>query len=334
MITNHHLAKIGSMSSSVNHIHQKIREVYDRRKLQGEDGIEHNLRPGAVSLERGEFLSKVVAEAGAVQTLETGCGSGLSALFILEATMRGGATKPSHVIMDPDQDSFFHGVGTRLLKDTQVWDYVEFHQERSQIVMPQLIADHRTLDAVFIDGDHRFDGAFCDAYFTHRLLKPGGILVIDDVWMDAVYLVCHFLEESYRYENIGELRIGYSSAGADATIDESFTYGKAKDRPSIRAYRKPLVDIAEDDSFNLPFTPAHGRIPIDVVKRRVSHLSREALVELSKGERRNARELLLRALHFQPTRVKTYLRLARTYLPSRLGRALGGKTHRSGDSHL
>ena len=88
-------------------------------------------------------------------------------------------------------------------------------------MISRLIGEGRALDAIFIDGDHRFDGAFCDAYFAHRLLKPGGILVIDDVWMDAVYLVCHFLEESYRYENCGELRSAYSSAGADARIDDS-----------------------------------------------------------------------------------------------------------------
>jgi predicted O-methyltransferase YrrM len=318
------------VSADVSAIHDRILKTYQTRTLVGEDGVEHKLRPGAVSLERGEFLGQMISRAGALRTLETGCGSGLSALFILQATLKNGAGVGSHVIMDPDQDSFFHGVGTRLIKNAGAWDKVAFYQERSQIVMPRLWADGQIFDAIFIDGDHRFDGAFCDAYFAHRLLKPGGILIIDDIWMDAVYLVCHFMEETYRYLSIGELQEGYSSAGADAQIDESFTYGRAKNRPSIRAYQKPLVDVAQDDSFNLSFAPLRGEIPEDVVRRRVSELSREALVELSKGQPQNARRLLIRALRFEPTRLKTYLRLSRTFLPSSVARALGGKTHRTG----
>jgi predicted O-methyltransferase YrrM len=321
------------MNSSAAAIQEHILRAYQTRTLMGEDGAEHKLRPGAVSLERGEFLSQMISRAKAVRTLETGCGSGLSALSILRATVPNGAGPGGHVIMDPEQDSFFQGVGKRLIKDSGAWENVEFHLERSQIVMPRLWAEGRIFDAVFIDGDHKFDGVFCDAYYAHRLLKPGGILVIDDVWMDAVYLACHFLEESYRYVNIEELRKGYSSAGADAEIDESFTYGKAKNRPSIRAYQKPLVDVAEDDSFNLPFAPTSGEIPEDIARRRVSDLSREALVELSKGHRHDARKLLIRALRFQPTRLKTYLRLSRTFLPAGLAKALGGKTHHTGDPH-
>jgi len=321
------------MSTSASVIHEHILRAYRTRTLMGEDGAEHKLRPGAVSYDRGEFLSQMISQAGAVRTLETGCGSGLSALFVLQATVANGAGVGAHVIMDPEQDSFFQGMGKRLIKDAGAWENVEFHLERSQIVMPRMWADSRIFDAVYIDGDHKFDGVFCDTYYAHRLLKPGGVLVIDDVWMDAVYLACHFLEESYRYENIGELRKGYSSAGADARIDDSFTYGKAKNRPSIRAYRKPLIDVAEDESYNLPFATISGEVPEDIARRRVSDLSREALVELSKGRPQEARRLLIRALRFQPTRLKTYLRLSRTFLPNGLARALGGKTHRTGDPH-
>jgi len=321
------------MNAAASSIHDWIVRTYRTRTLMGEDGAQHQLRPGAVSLERGEFLSQMIARANAKHTLETGCGSGLSALFILEAIVQNDAAPRAHVIMDPEQDSFFSGMGKRLIKDAGAWEYVDFHLERSQIVMPQLWAERRLFDAVFIDGDHKFDGVFCDAYYAHRLLRPGGILVIDDVWMDAVWLACHFLEESYRYVNIGELRKGYSSAGADAQIDDSFTYGKAKNRPSIRAYQKPMTEVGEDDSFNLPFAPISGEVPEDIARRRVSDLSREALVEMSKGNSHEARRLLIRALRFQPTRLKTYLRLSRTFLPNGLARALGGKTHHTGNPH-
>ena len=41
-----------------------------------------------------------------------------------------------------------------------------------------MILDTNALLA-FIDGDHRFDPGFVDFFFVHRLLKPGGLVVVD-----------------------------------------------------------------------------------------------------------------------------------------------------------
>ena len=41
-------------------------------------------------------------------------------------------------------------------------------------------------DAAFVDGSHLFDGAFVDIFYTSRLVRPGGLIVLDDLWMPAV----------------------------------------------------------------------------------------------------------------------------------------------------
>jgi glycosyltransferase involved in cell wall biosynthesis len=54
-----------------------------------------------------------------------------------------------------------------------------------------------------------------------------------------------------------------------------------------------------------------------------------ALAALREGDRRRARAALLRALRFDPFRIKNYLRLARTFLPGCLSRMMAGKKGRA-----
>jgi Tfp pilus assembly protein PilF len=53
-----------------------------------------------------------------------------------------------------------------------------------------------------------------------------------------------------------------------------------------------------------------------------------ALDAMRAGDRKRARAALVRALRFDPFRVKNYLRLARTFLPAALARAMSGKSER------
>jgi glycosyltransferase involved in cell wall biosynthesis len=53
-----------------------------------------------------------------------------------------------------------------------------------------------------------------------------------------------------------------------------------------------------------------------------------ALDAMRTGDRGRARAALMRALRFDPLRVKNYLRLARTFLPAPLARAMSGKSRR------
>jgi glycosyltransferase involved in cell wall biosynthesis len=58
---------------------------------------------------------------------------------------------------------------------------------------------------------------------------------------------------------------------------------------------------------------------------KVSMLSRAGLLALAHGDARVARQCLLRALRWNPAQPKTYLRLARTFMPARLAALLSGK---------
>jgi hypothetical protein len=79
-----------------------------------------------------------------------------------------------------------------------VEELVSVIEEESQLALPRLVAEGREFDFAFIDGDHRFEGVFVDVYFMTRLVKPGGLIVIDDTWLPSVRTVVAYVEKNLR----------------------------------------------------------------------------------------------------------------------------------------
>jgi hypothetical protein len=67
-------------------------------------------------------------------------------------------------------------------------------------VLPRLEAEGLRLDLAFIDGWHSFDFTLVDFFYIDRMLRPGGILAIDDSQWPSVRKVCRYLvtNRSYR----------------------------------------------------------------------------------------------------------------------------------------
>jgi predicted O-methyltransferase YrrM len=53
-------------------------------------------------------------------------------------------------------------------------------------VLPRFLSDRRVFDLAFVDGNHRFDGVFLDLVYLGRLLRPGGIVFVDDYQLPSV----------------------------------------------------------------------------------------------------------------------------------------------------
>jgi predicted O-methyltransferase YrrM len=171
----------------VRQVRQVIeRLVRDRTAVARSDGSVHSLFPIAIGAAEGEALREWVIREGATQTIEIGLGYGISALFIGEALVASGTPNARHVALDPYQATRFADCGLQFLDEAGVLESVEFHAEESQIALPRFVAEERNFDLAFVDGNHRFDRIFLDVVYLGRLVRPGGIVFVDDYQLPAV----------------------------------------------------------------------------------------------------------------------------------------------------
>lgn len=139
-----------------------------------------------LSAAEGEAIrSQVIAEQAAA-TIEIGLGYGISALYACEGLLVTGNPRARHVVIDPYQATRFAGLGLQFLVDAGVTGMVEHHADQSQIVLPRLLAEDRRFDLAVVDGSHRFDAVFVDLYYLGRLVRPGGVIFLDDYQLPGV----------------------------------------------------------------------------------------------------------------------------------------------------
>jgi predicted O-methyltransferase YrrM len=161
------------------------RVLRDGNIVARQDGTIQDVFPVSVSADEGEALRKWVTGEHASRTVEVGLGYGVAALFVCDGLLATGGDA-HHVTIDPHQESRFANCGLQLLEEAGVGDLVEFHAAESQIVLPRLLAQDRTFDLAVVDGNHRFDGVFVDLVYLGRLVRPGGIIVVDDYQLRSV----------------------------------------------------------------------------------------------------------------------------------------------------
>jgi predicted O-methyltransferase YrrM len=163
----------------------RVRKVLDRLVRDGTavarlDGTVHRLFPVAVGPSEGAAIRSWVIREAAVCTIEVGFGYGIAALFACEGLLINGAPDARHVVIDPNQGTRFANCGLQFLDEAGVGGLVDHHAEESQIALPRLVSEGRRFDLAVVDGNHRFDAVFLDLYYLGRLLRPGGILFVDD----------------------------------------------------------------------------------------------------------------------------------------------------------
>jgi SAM-dependent methyltransferase len=76
------------------------------------------------------------------------------------------------------EDNFLHNIS--------FFPNINFNIKKgfSQQILPTLPQEEK-YDFIYIDASHRADDTFVDAYYAHKLLKPGGLLIFDDfAWKD------------------------------------------------------------------------------------------------------------------------------------------------------
>ena len=192
-------------------VEQRLAQVRAVRAQLRVDGPRH-LRPFAGDFERvalpwqdcDALRDALIAEQAKV-VIEVGLAYGASALAIGEALLTGEATGTSHLVIDPFQVSSYANVGWEAICAAGLAASCRLITEPSSIALARLAGDGFTADAAFVDGSHRFHEVFVDLYYLRKLVRPGGLIILDDAEWPSVATALRYYDVNlgWRPEPLG-----------------------------------------------------------------------------------------------------------------------------------
>jgi predicted O-methyltransferase YrrM len=178
------LVKKGILYGAAKHV-AEISAAFEANAVQGqfkETWFDVHIVPWCVA------FSKIFNTAEPVKILEIGSWEGRSTLFFLTYFTQARLTAvdtwagSDELQNDPTlklqslEARFDHNLApcaTRLAK----------RKGSSLCVLPQLLEEEREFDLIYVDGSHFADDVLTDGLNAWRLLKPGGVMIFDDlVW--------------------------------------------------------------------------------------------------------------------------------------------------------
>ncbi|GGN61798.1 hypothetical protein GCM10010112_19280 [Actinoplanes lobatus] len=243
----------------MDHTGARVREI--RRRLR-EKGPEWTRGPeldfAAVTLpERDCDLLRDLLIAERVETVvEIGLAYGSSALAIGEALLAAGRPNPRHLVVDPFQWEAYRDTGWRLLAEAGLGPVAALIREPSSLALPRMLTDGIVADAAFVDGSHRFHEVFLDLYYLRRIVRPGGLIVLDDDWAPSVRTAVRYYERNLGWTVIPEAFARGTRIAAGVRTAERMRGSGGPDvagPPRCRAVRLPAEPFEPDFDAFRPF---------------------------------------------------------------------------------
>ncbi|WP_214405547.1 class I SAM-dependent methyltransferase [Pseudonocardia lacus] len=156
----------------------------------------------------GDLLRDLLIAEGARTVVEVGLAYGSSALAVGEALVAVGGPEPRHIVIDPFQRTAYDGVGWDLLRAAGLDATTTLVAAPSSAVLPRLLADGLVADAAFVDGSHRFHEVFVDLYYLRKIVRPGGLVVLDDDWTPSVRAAVRYFERDLGWSAVPDAFAG------------------------------------------------------------------------------------------------------------------------------
>lgn len=208
-------------------IDQIINNLHRSQTIETENGILplHS----SITADEGAFIESIIVKHFCKQTIEIGCAYGISSLHISRALQsKMGA---HHTIIDPFQHTQWQGIGIKHLQQAAVSNYT-FIEKTSEQALPQLLYSGKQYDFALIDGWHTFDQVMLDFYYLNRMLKVGGVIVFDDVWMPSVRTALAYILQYPAYR-----------------VEDALTYANIKQSMFSKLLKKVLYGIIKKSSL-------------------------------------------------------------------------------------
>ena len=76
---------------------------------------------------------------------------------------------------------------------------MRFYEAPSHLQLPKLLDTGTRIDFAFLDGQHLFDYVLLECFYVDLMLPVGGVVALDDPWMDSVRKAAVFLVRNRRY---------------------------------------------------------------------------------------------------------------------------------------
>jgi predicted O-methyltransferase YrrM len=170
-------------------------EIYTTRKIVGRTG--KVFKVGALTtLSNVKIIRSLMLDLKPTSTLEIGTGFGGSALAIAYTHRDLGIPGAKHVCVEPCVTTWDEAA-ICALERANLQSFVEIKEDYSYYVLPTLCKEGYKFDMIYIDGSHIFDDAFIDFYYSHELLKIGGVMLFDDSTTSHVAKVTNFIRKNY-----------------------------------------------------------------------------------------------------------------------------------------
>ena len=153
----------------------------------------------AIKKEEGRLITELIKKYNLKKCVEVGMAFGTSAFYILSCE------NTTLISIDPFQTTQWKSMGLNLIKEMKLNDRHTLIEKKSYIGLPEIIQKYgeNNFDFVFIDGWHVFDATLLDFYFSDKLIKIGGIILIDDALHKGVEKCVKYIDKNWTsYERI------------------------------------------------------------------------------------------------------------------------------------
>ncbi len=184
-----------------NDLVEKVRTA--RRKLATDGPIRvrsaGDFERVSIGTSDGDVLRDLVLAEKAHTLIEIGLAYGGSALAIAEALVSNGSGQGRHLIIDAYQKQFY-GSGWSAIIEAGITDLCLLFEERSQIVLPRLLSGGFLADVAFVDGSHIFHNVFVDLFYLRELVRPGGLVIVDDCSYPSVATAVRYFQVNTGWE--------------------------------------------------------------------------------------------------------------------------------------
>ncbi len=175
-----------------------IDQIYQSGYVHDANGNRYKHTVATIQYDTGSLLYDFIRTYQPENTIETGLGYGLSALFICQALKDNG--RGLHTAVDPFQEKLWKSIGLLNIERANLKDLFRLHMDNSDKVLPMLCAEDKKIDFAFIDGSHLFDYTLVDFFYIDKLLNVEGYIAFDDLWMPAVRKVISFVLKNKSYK--------------------------------------------------------------------------------------------------------------------------------------